>query len=347
MSSAAERKRAYLAWLVVCLVWGTTYLAIKFTLESIPPFLIGGLRYLIAGSLLFGALRLKGYAMPSRGEWIGAFIAGALLLGVGNGGVVWAELWVPSGFAAVLVACVPFWMVGIEAAWPGGEPITRRALLGLLVGFLGIVLLVWPNLTLEGADAWKFGLGVVILQIACLGWAAGSAYSRRRKVKGDPVMFAAIQMLCGGVLMFAAGLASGEWPRLTFTSSSASALAYLVVAGSLIGYVAYVYALTHLSATFVSLYAYVNPMVAVALGTLVLGEPFGWRMVGAIAIILVGMAIVSTKKPAAVASGASVERRAPPDGARPLETFASDEHRSPDKSQAPAVQSPSPRSSTA
>lgn len=295
MTLAAEKKKAYIAWAIVCVVWGTTYLGIKFALETIPPFSIGALRYLIAGGALFSVLRAKGHAMPSRGEWIAALIAGTLLLGVGNGGVIWAELWVPTGFAAVLVACVPFWMVGIEALLPQGEPLTRRSVTGLLIGFAGIVLLMWPNLRFDGAAGVQFALGLVVLQIACLGWAAGSIFSRRRKAKGDPVMFAASQMLCGGLVMFVAALVTGEFPKLAFSTSSAAALAYLVVAGSLIGYVAYVYALTHLSPTFVSLYAYVNPVVAVTLGSLVLGEAFGWRIVFAIGVILTGMFIVSRK----------------------------------------------------
>jgi drug/metabolite transporter (DMT)-like permease len=295
MTLPAEKKKAYIAWATVCVVWGTTYLGIKLALETIPPFSIGALRYLIAGSALFAVLRAKGHRMPSRGEWLAALIAGTLLLGIGNGGVIWAELWVPTGFAAVLVACVPFWMVGIEALLPQGEPLTRRSVTGLLIGFAGIVLLMWPNLRFDGAAGMQFAIGVVVLQIACIGWAAGSIFSRRRKAKGDPVMFAASQMLCGGVVMFIAAALTGEFPRLAFSPRSGAALAYLVVSGSLIGYVAYVYALTHLSPTFVSLYAYVNPVVAVTLGALVLGEAFGWRIVFAIGIILGGMFIVSRK----------------------------------------------------
>jgi drug/metabolite transporter (DMT)-like permease len=327
MSTALEKKRAYLAWFMLCFVWGTTYLAIKIALETIPPFLIGGLRYLAAGTLLFAVLRLRGYAMPSRAEWKASLIAGVLLLGIGNGGVIWAELWVPTGFAAILVACVPFWMVGTEAVLPKGDPLTRRSLLGLLIGFAGIVLLVWPNLRLDGHDGWTFALGVIVLQIACVGWALGSSLSRRRASKGDPVMFAATQMVCGGVVMFLAGLVSGDLGRLVFSTRSASALLYLIVAGSLIGYVAYIYALTHLPATMVSTYTYANPVVAVTLGTLVLGEPFSWRIVFAVGIVLSGMFIVS-RKPAAPASA-------------PIEKSADQIE------QGTAVSRPSPRSSTA
>jgi drug/metabolite transporter (DMT)-like permease len=305
MTLPAEKKKAYLAWALVCVVWGTTYLGIKLALDSIPPFSIGALRYLIAGGLLFSVLRAKGYAMPTRAEWIGSLIAGTLLLGIGNGGVIWAELWVPTGLAAVLVACVPFWMVSLDAFLPNGEALTRRSVSGLLIGFAGIVLLMWPNLHFDGTGGWQFIIGIIVLQIACMGWAGGSIFSRRRKAKGDPVMFAATQMLCGGVVMGIAAALTGEFSRLAFSQTSTLALAYLVVAGSLMGYVAYVYALTHLAPSFVSLYAYVNPIVAVALGSLVLGEPFGWRIVFAIAVILTGMFIVSRKSTVASSSSSA------------------------------------------
>lgn len=302
LQSTAEQKRnAYFAWASICVIWGTTYLAIKFALETIPPFLMGGLRYVTAGAILAIALRVQGRAMPSWRAMPGYLLSGALLLGIGNGGVIWAELYVPSGLAAVLVAAVPFWMVGLEALLPGGERLARRGVLGLLVGFAGIVLLVWPDLRFDATGGgWRFAAGVVALQLACLGWALGSSYSRRRNERAgqvDPITGAAFQMLFGGGVMLAAGTLTGEWSALSFTARTASALAYLIIAGSLVGFVAYIYALTHLSTSFVSLYAYVNPVVAVALGTLILHEPFGWRLVVAIAIILGGMAIVSAKRP--------------------------------------------------
>lgn len=317
-STAQQKRNAYLAWASICLIWGTTYLGIKIALESIPPFLMGGLRYVTAGVILAVALRVQGRAMPSWRAMPGYLLSGALLLGVGNGGVIWAELYVPSGLAAVMVAAVPFWMVGLEALLPGGERLSRRAVLGLMVGFAGIVLLVWPDLKFDAAGGWRFAAGVVALQLACLGWALGSSYSRRKNGSAgqvDPITGSAFQMLFGGGVMLAAGTLTGEWSALAFTSRTATALAYLIVAGSLVGFVAYIYALTHLSTSFVSLYAYVNPIVAVALGTLILDEPFGWRLVIAISIILGGMAIVSAKRPA---GSRTDERRASP-GRAPTE----------------------------
>lgn len=324
MTTAAQRRNAYLAWAIICLVWGTTYLAIKVGLETIPPFLMGGIRYMIAGSILTLAVLVQGRALPGWRALVALFISGLLLLGVGNGGVIWAELHVSSGLAAVLVATVPFWMVGIEALLPGGERLSRRQLMGLCVGFLGIILLVWPDLHLDGSGSWQFAAGVLALQIACLGWSAGSVYQRRQPHKVEPVTGSAFQMLFGGLTMMTLGSATGEWQALSFTPRTAGALVYLIVAGSLIGFVAYVYALTHLKTSFVSLYAYVNPVVAVALGTLILDEPFGWRLVVSVAIILIGMAIVSAKRPAArpagTTSGAPSKERSEPepgDGKKP------------------------------
>lgn len=291
-----QRRNAYVAWATICLVWGTTYLGIKIALETIPPFLMGGLRYVIAGSILAAVLRLQGKPMPPLSALPGFLLSGALLLGVGNGGVIWAEMYVPSGLAAVMIASTPFWMTGIEALLPGGERLTSRSILGLFVGFTGILLLVWPDLKFDAAGGWHFTAGVIALQLACLGWVLGSSYSKRRRGATDPITASAFQMLLGGGVMLLAGTLNSEWAALSFSPRTAGALIYLIVAGSLIGFVAYIYALTHLSPSFVSLYAYVNPVVAVALGTLVLGEPFGLRLSIAVAIILLGLTIVTTKR---------------------------------------------------
>jgi drug/metabolite transporter (DMT)-like permease len=304
-TTPVQRRNAYLAWATICLVWGTTYLGIKVALESIPPFLMGGLRYIIAGSILAAFLRLQGKSMPPWNAMPGFLLSGALLLGVGNGGVIWAEMHVPSGLAAVMIAATPFWMTGVESLLPNGDRLTRRSMFGLLVGFSGILLLVWPDLKFDAAGGWQFTAGVIALQLACLGWVLGSSYSKYRRGATDPITASAFQMLLGGGVMLLAGTLHGEWSVLAFTPRTTAALVYLIVAGSLVGFVAYIYALTHLSPSFVSLYAYVNPVVAVALGTLVLGEPFGWRLTLAIAIILSGMAIVTTKRSKAAPSTTS------------------------------------------
>jgi drug/metabolite transporter (DMT)-like permease len=164
---------------------------------------------------------------------------------------------------------------------------------------------VWPDLKFDVSGGWQFTAGVIALQLACLGWVLGSSYSKRRRGAVDPITASAFQMLLGGAVMLLAGTLHGEWAALSFTPRTGGALIYLIVAGSLIGFVAYIYALTHLSPSFVSLYAYVNPVVAVALGTLVLGEPFGLRLTIAVAIILAGLTIVTTKRTKAAPSSAS------------------------------------------
>jgi len=146
MSSGHNQRRAYFAWAVVCIVWGTTYLGIRIALETIPPLLMAAMRWITAGSLMIAALTVRGERLPARREWPSLAILGVLLLGFGNGAVVWAEQTVASGLTAVLVATSPFWMVGIDACMPGGEAITLRRVLGLVVGFAGIVMLVWPEL---------------------------------------------------------------------------------------------------------------------------------------------------------------------------------------------------------
>jgi drug/metabolite transporter (DMT)-like permease len=281
---------AYVAWITVCLVWGTTYLAIRIALETIPPFLMASFRWLLAGSLLMTALAFRGERLPRARDWTSLGVLGILLIGVGNGGVVWAEQTVPSGMAALLVAGVPFWMVGVERLRADGAPMTPRRLIGLLVGFAGIVLLVWPEVRM-GPGGGAFLSGVLATQIACLGWAIGSSYSRRRRDE-SLLVAAAFQMLFAGVGLLLVGTFTGEWARLAFNGRSLGALMYLVFAGSIVGFTAYAYALKHLTIATVSLYAYVNPVIAVVLGTVFLDEPMTSRIVAASGIVLVGMALV-------------------------------------------------------
>src|SRR5256885_3463077 len=169
-TAVSTKRRAYLAWAIVCVVWGTTYLGIRISLETIPPFLMAAIRWLVAGTLLAIVLKLRGERLPRPPAWPSLLVLGTLLLGFGNGGVVWAEQTVPSGLAAVLVATCPFWMVGIDVLMPGGERLTIRRLIGLLVGFGGIVLLVWPEIHV-GIAGRAFLNGVIASQIACVGWA--------------------------------------------------------------------------------------------------------------------------------------------------------------------------------
>jgi drug/metabolite transporter (DMT)-like permease len=283
---------AYAAWISVCLIWGTTYLAIRVALETIPPALIGAFRFVIAGAVLAVLLRARGVRLPGPRQWPGLAIVGVLLIGAGNGMVVVAEQWVPSGIAAVVIATSPFWMATVEALIPGGERFSRRTLTGMTIGFGGIVLLLWPELTAGGAVGRQFLLGLVALQLAELGWSLGTAYSKRHAREENAIAAAALQMVFGGVAMLAVAIVRGEWHALYFSTRSAVAELYLIVAGSLVAYPAYIYALKYLPVSTVSLYAYVNPVIAVLLGAMLLGEPFGIRIVIASALVLLGVSVV-------------------------------------------------------
>ena len=287
--------RPILAWIVVCLVWGTTYLGIRIALESIPPLLMAAIRWIAAGGLLAGVLWLRGERLPARSEWPALLVLGVLLLGFGNGAVVYAEQSVPSGLTAVLVAAAPFWMVATERFVGGGERLTVARTVGLVVGFAGIVLLVWPEVQASfgaGTSGRAFVAGVLATQLACLGWAVGSSYSRRRHQSENVLAAAALQMLFAGVVLLVLGTLAGEWSSLSFTTRTTSALVYLILFGSIVGYSAYTYALKHLPVSTVSLYAYVNPVIAVLLGTVVLDEPLSPRIALAGAVVFLGSWLV-------------------------------------------------------
>jgi drug/metabolite transporter (DMT)-like permease len=294
-SSHRQRRLAYVAWAMVCLIWGTTYLGIRISLESMPPALMGGLRWTIAGALLASYVAIKGHQLPPPSRWGGILLLGFLLLGLGNGGVVVAEQWVPSGLAAVLVACSPFWMAAVEACLPDGDRLRGKVIVGLLIGFAGILVLVWPDLKVDGGANHNFLAGVIALQIAAFGWSLGSAYSRRHGRSDNVLGTTAYQMLAGGLMMIVAGTVRGEWSHLFFTHRTALALTYMSTVGAIGGFVAYTYALRHLPVSFVSLYAYINPVIAVALGILFLGEPFDRRMAAAAALVFAGVAVVRLK----------------------------------------------------
>jgi drug/metabolite transporter (DMT)-like permease len=296
MTTPRERRLAYLSWLAVCVIWGTTYLGIRICLESIPPALMGGLRWTFAGSLLAVYVLLRGEALPPPSRWGSIALLGFLLLGLGNGGVVFAEQWVPSGLAAVMAATSPFWMAGLEAMLPDGERLRPNTVVGLVIGFGGIVVLVWPDLALDRGSDRTFLAGIILLQIASLGWAMGSSYSKRHARNDHILGTTALQMLAGGLMMLAAGTVRGEWHQLFFTPRTTLSLLYLSTAGAIGGFVAYSYALRHLPVSFVSLYAYINPVIAVSLGVMLLGEPFDARMATAAALVFAGVAVVRWKR---------------------------------------------------
>lgn len=315
--SRHQRRLAYGAWAAVCVIWGTTYLGIRVGLESIPPALMGGLRWTLAGGLLTAYLVARGEPLPPPSRWGSILLLGFLLLGLGNGGVVFAEQWIPSGLTAVLVGTSPFWMSSVEACLPGGERLRLPVVLGLLVGFGGILVLVWPELTFGSSGTYRFLAGVIALQIAEIGWALGSSYSRRHTRSDNVLSTTAYQMLAGGLIMTAAGTVRGEWNELFFTTRTAMAFVYLSTLGAIGGFVAYTYALRYLPISFVSLYAYVNPVIAVALGVIVLNEPFTSRMAVAALLVFAGVAIVRwTSAPATRTAPAPAAQPARPEARR-------------------------------
>lgn len=297
------------AFAAVYLLWGSTYLAIIFALKTMPPLLMAGARFLLAGSILYAVMRLRGEPAPAPRHWRSAALIGALLLMCGNGGVTLAERTVPSGVAALLVATVPMWMVLLEWLRPGGTRPTGRTLLGLLVGFAGIVVLVGPGAFGGGSGGVDlFGAGLVMTGAAA--WAAGSIYSRSADLPRSALLATGMEMLCGGAWLTLAGILTGEAGRVdpsSFSTESILAYLYLVVFGSLVGFTAYIWLLGVSTPARVSTYAYVNPVVAVLLGWWLLDEPLTARVLGAAAVIVLAVAVITTGKRTQPAPAASAE----------------------------------------
>jgi drug/metabolite transporter (DMT)-like permease len=281
----------------VCVIWGTTYLFIKLALETIPPFLMGGLRYIAAGLILAIAVAMSKRPLPPLSVWPRIAVLGFFMIAIGNGGVVTGSQWLPSGLTAVLIATNPFWMVSVDAAVSGGKRLHAREWFGLLVGFLGIVVLVSPDLSAGGEARRGMLWGVIAVQIACAGWAVGSAYTRRHVMPADVLGAAAIQMLFGGIFMTIAGTVLGEWSHLSFTPKTMAAFVYLTIPGSVIAFAAYSYALRHMDVAVMSLYTYINPLIAVLLGAWLLDESLGWPMFAAGALIAAGVVTVGSTTP--------------------------------------------------
>jgi drug/metabolite transporter (DMT)-like permease len=296
------------AYLVLCVVWGSTYLAIRVGVRGCPPALFAGVRFLIAGSLLVLAALILGLGLPRRAaDWRTNGIVGVLLLLCGNGLVVWAEQFTPSGVAAIFVVTVALWMALFDAVLPGSRarPTLTQAG-GLLLGFLGTLLLVGAEAGTLGQADWRGPIG---LTVASMSWACGSVYSSRHPTRGNPYGSAALQMLAGGLALTLVGTLRGEWAGLRITAETAGALAYLVVFGSLVGYSSYVYVLRHLPPAIVGTHTYVNTVVAVLLGWLILDEPITRRTVVAMGVVLASVVWVRR-------AGRAVHRDGPARGQR-------------------------------
>jgi drug/metabolite transporter (DMT)-like permease len=304
-----EKAVAYGAFAIVCVVWGTTYLFIRIALETIPPLLLTATRFTIAGLIMLLIAKLRGERIPRDFRTLAnlAFV-GFLMVGVGNLSVVWAEQWVPSGLAALLVATAPFWMAIIEAFRRGGERVDLRGGIGMLIGFIGVAMLVTPGGGMTTKWSLPFILGALAIQVGGACWQYGSAHGKYQLKHVPLLSSAALQMLFGGLILTIVGLALGEASRFVLTPRTLGALVYLTIFGSIIAYSSYVFALAHMRTTHTALYAYVNPVVAVFLGWLVLGEALTWVSVVAMVVILAGVALVQTagwrRKPVAVAAEA-------------------------------------------
>jgi drug/metabolite transporter (DMT)-like permease len=293
------KPKAWAALIAVYIVWGSTYLAIRFTIETIPPFISAGIRFLISGAILYTWRRLSGDPAPNKVEWRAASIVGLLLLLGGNGALVWAEQRVPSGIASLFIATVPLWMVIIDSLRRGGTRANWITWLGVLIGLTGIALLANPWQTHSAASPPLDLLGIIVLVIGALSWSIGSLYSRNARLPDSPLLGTGMEMLAGSVSLFAFATLVGEWKQFNLAAvsiRSVSGLTYLIIFGSGIGFVAYTWLLRNAPTSIVSTYAYVNPIVAILLGSVFANEPLETIEIISAAIIIAGVVLITTSK---------------------------------------------------
>jgi drug/metabolite transporter (DMT)-like permease len=286
-------RRVWLGLVVVYVVWGSTYLGIDLAVRTMPPFMMAAIRFLIAGGLLYAWAARRGDTTdrPTARQWLSAFLIATPMLAIGNAAVGWAEQTLDTGTASLIVASVPLWMAVSDRVLYG-QRLARAAVGGLMVGFVGVGLLVAPGGGVGGA--------AIVLVFSSLAWAIGSLYSRRAPQPSRPLVAAGMQMLAGGIVLAAVSAIGGELGRFhpgQVTMESWLGLAYLIVAGSLVAFTTYMWLLRNAPTALVGTYAYVNPFVAVLLGTVILGEPLGWRTLvgGGIVIAAVAMIVRAPK----------------------------------------------------
>ena len=290
--------KPYLALVAVCLLWGTTYLGIRMALEMFPPFTLVAVRYTISGALTLAFGKAKGMHIPRGRDLAVACFSGLLVLGVGNGALAVAETMIASGLAGLILTLQPFWFVGFEALLPGGERLHAPTIAAMVLGLAGACLLVMPDVGPNAASHNRL-MGALVLGLGMLGWCFGSIYQRRKSGLAHPAIAGGVQQLAAGLALAPIALAVPHSP-IHWSARGMGALLYLVVFGSLVGYSAYVYAMDKLPVAIVSIYPYINAIVAVALGWLFYREPFGLREALAMTIIFASVALVKRfSRPAA------------------------------------------------
>jgi drug/metabolite transporter (DMT)-like permease len=295
--AAPIKARIVIAFAALYLVWGSTYLGIRFAIETIPPFLMAGMRFLLAGVIMYAIARWQGTYKSSWANWRTSLIIGACLLLAGNGGVTISEKYIDSGLAALIVAIVPIYIVILSWATGMAPRPAPVVWLGLIGGFIGVGFLLGPALHLSSNSGRHPAIGMSILLVSSFIWSAGSLYSRTAKHAASPFLTAAQQMLCGGLLLLLAGIVTGEGRHFHPSAISIISLAsfiYLVLIGAVVGYTAYIWLLRHCDPAKVATYAYVNPIVAVLLGAGFAGEQLTMRVLVAAALIIGSVAIVIT-----------------------------------------------------
>ena len=296
----ASRAQIIAAFASIYLIWGSTYLAISYAVETIPPFIMGGIRFVVSGAMLYLWARYRGAPRPTRLHWRNATVAGGFLLLGGNGAVVWAEQFVPSGLTALLVSILPFWLVIIEWVRPPSKRPSAAVLVGLVLGFIGIVVLVGPSDVGGHGDVRP--IAALVLILGSLSWAIGSFWSRDAQLPVSGLLTTGMEMLGGGVLLLMVGAVTGELSHFDIhriSNASAVGLVYLITFGSLLGFTSYIWLLDKVSPARLGTYAYVNPIVAVLLGWAIADERLSIRTGVAAAIVICAVALITTARSAA------------------------------------------------
>jgi drug/metabolite transporter (DMT)-like permease len=300
-----ENRKALIAYLAVCFFWGSTYLAIRVGVQDSPPLIFAGIRFIIAGTIMLGYCKFKGYGLPKeKADITNMAIVGLLMLLCGNGLVVYAEQWVSSGIASLIIATVPLFMAVIEFLFLHNVKMNFKTIAGLLLGFGGVTYLILGNSDIVVIDL----KGLVVLMFASLFWAAGSVYSKLIKFKGHIFANIGTQMLAGGIGLILVSLIKGEFAALHFTQNSILALLYLIVFGSFVGYSSYIYILQKWTAARAGTYAYVNPIVAIILGALLLREPISLSVIISMIIVIIGIILVQSSKAQHISKVEQIDR---------------------------------------